>query len=161
MFKKLVIIAAMSGALAACQTTGSTTQQTAQSSQQQSQEAALAIFLAQQQADAQLRQINIGQDSLYALPQPALLRSDVQQLTPLTTDDGRSYLLLQLNEQGRQKLATISNRARGHYMLLTVQGQLVSITQITQPIQDGRLLMGTRSAEQSAAIIQALNTQAQ
>ena len=160
MFKKLVIIAAMSGVLAACQTTGSTTQQAAQSSQQQSQ-AALAIFLAQQQADAQLRQINIGQDSLYALPQPALLRSDVQQLTPLTTDDGRSYLLLQLNEQGRQKLATISNRARGHYMLLTVQGQLVSITQITQPIQDGRLLMGTRSAEQSAAIIQALNTQSQ
>lgn len=98
---------------------------------------------------------------MYALPQPALLRSDVQQLTPLTTDDGRSYLLLQLNEQGRQKLATISNRARGHYMLLTVQGQLVSITQITQPIQDGRLLMGTRSAEQSAVIIQALNTQAQ
>ena len=108
MFKKLVIIAAMSGALAACQTTGSTTQQAAQNPQQQSQ-AALAIFLAQQQADAQLRQINIGQDSLYALPQPALLRSDVQQLTPLTTDDGRSYLLLQLNEQGRQKLATISN----------------------------------------------------
>lgn len=160
MFKKILIVAAMSGLLAACQTTGSTTQQASQNQQQQAQ-SALAIFLAQQQADAKLTPVSIGQDSLYALPQPFLSQGDVQQITPVAADNGRSYLLLQLNEQGRQKLTAITNQARGHFMLLTVQGQLVSLAQITQPIQDGRVLMGTRSAEHSAAIIQALRGHAQ
>ena len=160
MFKKLLLVAAMSGLLAACQTTGTTTQQASPSQQQQNQ-SALAIFLAQQQAEPQLLQINIGQDSLYALPQPFLLQTDIQQVTPVTTDNGRHYLLLQLNERGSQKLAVISNQARGHFMLLTVQGQVVSLSQITQPIQDGRLLMGTRSAEHSTVILKALSGQAQ
>lgn len=159
MFKKLVLIAAMSGFLAACQTTGSTTQQSAQAQQQN--QSALAIFLAQRQADAQLMQVSVGQNNLYALPQPFLLQTDVQQITPVTADNGQNYLLLQLNEQGRKKLAVISNQARGHFMLLMARDQLVSLAQITQPIQDGRVLMRTRSAEHSAEIIRALGGQVQ
>lgn len=149
----------MSALLTACQTTGSTTQQ-AQQSQQQGQ-SALAIFLAQQQADTQLVPVSVGQGSLYALPQPVLLESDVQQISPVTADNGNTYLLLQLNEQGRQKLAVISSQAQGHFMLLNVQGQLASLTQITQPIQDGCILMGTQSPQHAQAIIQALGGQAQ
>ncbi len=161
MFKKILITAAMSGLLAACQTTGSTTQQASQDQQQQAQQSRVAIYLAQQQADAGLARIIIGNDSLYALPNPSLLQTDVQQIAPATADDGRTYLLLQLNEQGSQKLAAITQQALGHYMLLVVQGQLVSFAQITQPIQDGRLLMSTRNAEHSAAIMQALGNPAQ
>lgn len=160
MLKKVVLVAAMSSLLAACQTTGSTTQQ-AQHSQQQQGQSAVAIFLAQQQADAQLVPISVGQGNLYALPQPFLLQSDIQQITPATADNGASYLVLQLNEQGRQKLAVVSTRASGHFMLLNVQGQLASLMQITQPIQDGRVLMSTQSAQHSTAIIQAISGQAQ
>lgn len=160
MFKKIVLVSAMSAVLAACQTTGSTTQQ-AQQNQQQAQQPAMAIFLAQQQADAQLVPISIGQGNLYALPQPFLLQSDVQQITPVTADNGNTYLLLQLNEQGSQKLALISNQAQGHFMVLSAGGQLASLTQITQPIQDGRILMRTQSAQHSQAVIQAISGQAQ
>ena len=160
MFKKVLLVAAVSGSLAACQTTGSTTQQ-AQQSQQQAQQPVLAIFLAQRQAEAELVPINIGPGSLYALPQPFLLQSDVQQVTPVATDDGNTFLLLQLNEQGRQKLAVVTNQALGHFMLLNVQGKFVSLNQITQPIQDGRIFMGTQSAEHAQAIIQALSSKAQ
>lgn len=146
----------MSVVLAACQTTGSTTQQ-AQQNQQQARQPAMAIFLAQQQADAQLVPINIGQGNLYALPQPVLLQSDVQQITPVTADNGNTYLLLQLNEKGRQKLAVISSQAQGHFMLFNVQGQLASLTQITQPMQDGRILVRTQSPQHSQAVIQALS----
>lgn len=160
MLKKIVLVAAMSVLLAACQTTESITQQAQQSQQQQGQ-SAVAVFLAQQQADAQLVPVSVGQGNLYALPQPFLLQSDIQQVAPASADNGNTYLLLQLNEQGRQKLAVISAQAQGHFMLLNVQGQLVSLVQITQPIQDGRILMSTQSAQHSTAIIQAISGQTQ
>ncbi|SUA59677.1 Uncharacterised protein [Oligella urethralis] len=46
-------------------------------------------------------------------------------------------------------------------MLLGVRGQVVSISQIRQPIQDGRLLMPTQSQQHSAGILAALRGQAQ
>lgn len=160
MFKKVLLVAAISGLLAACQTTGSTTQQAQQNQQQQGQ-SALTVHLAQQQPAEGLTQINIGQGSLYALPQAVLAQNDFQDVTTGTTENGQSYLRLDLTEQGRQKLAAISSQAQGNFMLLSVQGQIVSLAQITQPIQNGILLMPTQNEQQSNNILQALNTQAQ
>ncbi|MDK6201985.1 hypothetical protein QP097_00700 [Oligella urethralis] len=160
MYKKIILVAAMSGLLTACQTTTSTSQQASQT-QQQAQQSAITVHLAQQQAAAGLVPVTVGQGSLYALPQAVLAQSDFQGVRPVTADNGNSYLLLELNEQGRQKLATLSSQAQGHFMLLGVRGQVVSISQIRQPIQDGRLLMPTQSQQHSAGILAALRGQAQ
>lgn len=160
MYKKIILVAAMSGLLTACQTTTSTSQQASQT-QQQAQQSAITVHLAQQQAAAGLVPVTVGQGSLYALPQAVLAQSDFQGVRPVTADNGNSYLLLELNEQGRQKLTNFSSQAQGHFMLLSVGGQVVSLQQIGQPIQGGRLLMPTQSQQHSAAIIQAMSGQAQ
>ncbi|CAM5212815.1 hypothetical protein OURE66S_03937 [Oligella ureolytica] len=161
MFKKVVLVAAVSGLLAACQTTTSTTNQAQQAEQQQAQQSAITVHLAQQQAAEDLVSVTIGQGNLYALPQAVLVQSDFQGVRPATADNGNSYLVLDLNEQGRQKLASISTQAQGHFMLLSIRGQIVSLEQIRQPIQDGRLLMPTQSAQHSADILAVLSGQAQ
>ncbi|CAM5212858.1 hypothetical protein OURE66S_03945 [Oligella ureolytica] len=160
MFKKVLLVAVVSGLLAACQTTTSTTNQ-AQQAEQQAQQSAITVHLAQQQAAEGLVPVTIGQGNLYALPQAVLVQSDFQGVRPVAADNGRNYLLLDLNDQGRQKLASFSSQAQGHFMLLSVQGQIVSLAQITQPIQDGRLLMPTQSQQHSADILAVLSGQAQ
>lgn len=160
MFKKVLLVAAVSGLLAACQTTSSTTNQ-AQQAEQQAQQSAITVHLAQQQAAEGLVPVTIGQGNLYALPQAVLVQGDFQGVRPVAADNGRNYLLLDLNDQGRQKLASFSSQAQGHFMLLSVQGQIVSLAQITQPIQDGRLLMPTQSQQHSTDILAVLNGQAQ
>lgn len=174
MLKKMLAISAVSVVLAACQTTtppsdrmnidelerppaatqNPTSQTTGQNTgQSQRAQSIITVHLAQQQPDEQLVPINVGEGNLYALPQPVLIQSDMQQVTPVTAQNGDTFLLFELNNDGQQKLAAVTNQAQGHFLLLSVQGELVSLAQIGQPIQDGRLLMGTQGEAHTAAIL--------
>ncbi|HLR29998.1 MAG TPA: hypothetical protein VK082_05430 [Paenalcaligenes sp.] len=178
MLKKTFIAASLSVLLAACQTTtppnqrmnvddvvppppsqNQGAQQQGQSGQQQAQ-SVITIHLAQEQADDQLVAVDVGDGNLYALPQPVLVQSDMQQVTPVTAENGSTFLLIEMTDEGRQKLAAVSERAQGHYLLLSVQGQLVSLAQIGQPLQDGELLMGTQSQQHTDAILDMMRGQA-
>lgn len=180
MLKKAFIAASVSVLLAACQTTtppnqrmnvddvappppsyNQASQQPGQQGQQQRAQSVITIHLAQAQADDQLVAVNIGEGNLYALPQPVLVQSDMQQVTPVTAENGNTFLLLEMNDAGRQKLAAVSERAQGHFLLLSVQGQLVSLAQIGQPLQDGQLLMGTQSQQHTNAILDMMRGQGQ
>ena len=85
-------------------------------------------------------------------PQPVLTQNDMGRVTPVTVDQG-SYILLEMNEQGIPKLRSITEQAGGHYLLLSVQGQLVSVAQIGETISDGRLLVSTQNPQHTQAII--------
>jgi hypothetical protein len=58
-----------------------------------------------------------------------------------------------MNQNGISKLRSVTAQARGHYLLLSVQGQLVSVARISETISDGRLLIGTQNAQHTQAII--------
>jgi len=79
----------------------------------------------------------------------------------VTAENGNTFLLLEMTDEGRQKLATVSERAQGHFLLLSVQGQLVSLARIGQPLEDGQLLMGTQSQQHTEAILDMMRGQAQ
>src|SRR5699024_6686347 len=136
--------------------------QSAQQGQQAQQQAqsVITIHLAQEQADDQLVAIDVGDGNLYALPQPVLVQSDMQQVTSVTAENGNTFLLLEMTDEGSQKLATVSERAQGHFLLLSVQGQLVSLARIGQPLEDGQLLMGTPSQQHTEAILDMMRGQA-
>lgn len=122
-----------------------------QSSSQAS--AVITIHLAQQQAEPELMPIDVGGNALYALPQPILTQGDIIRVSPVNTPSQGSFLLLEMNEAGANKLKNISSQAQGHYFLLSVQGQLVSMAQIGEPIADGQLLMSTQNTQQTQAIL--------
>ena len=98
-------------------------------------------------------EVKLGEtQSLYALPRPVLTQADIARVQPVNASQG-TFLLLEMNERGIPKLDNITQQARGHFLLLSVQGQLVDVTQIGECIQDGRLLIATQNAEHSQAII--------
>ena len=92
---------------------------------------------------------------MYALPRPVLIHSDIGRVSPVDTPQG-SFVLLEMNERGIPKLHSITQQARGHYLLLSVQGQLVSVARIGETIRDGRLLVPTQSLQHSRAIVRAM-----
>jgi len=121
--------------------------------QQQRQSTVITLHLAQTKKESSLVEVNAGgQAPLYALPQPVLVQTDIARISPVNTDKG-SFLLLEMNVRGIPKLESITQRARGNYLLLSVQGQLVDVAQIGSVIKDGRLLMATQSPQHTQAII--------
>lgn len=177
MLKKTFLVASLSLLLAACQTTTppeqrinvddiatpppSYTQASQQQAQQQRAQSVITVHVAQQQADDRLVTIDIGEGKLYAIPQPVLIQSDMQQVTPVTAQNGDTFIMLEMNDQGRQKLASVTEQAQGHFLLLSVQGELVSMAQIGQTINDGRLMMGTQNQQHTNAILDMMRGQAQ
>ncbi len=125
----------------------------AAASRQQSA-AVITLHLAQARQEPSLVAVNVGGKApLYALPQPVLTQADLKRVTPVTAQDNRSFIMLEMNEQGAPKLRSITEQAKGHYLLLSVQGNLVSLAQVGETISDGRLLVGTQSPAHTQAII--------
>lgn len=119
----------------------------------QQSSAIITLHLAQEKAEAPLVAVDVGGTPLYALAQPVLTQADLQRVTPVTDQGQRSFILLEMNQNGIAKLRNITAQAQGHYLLLSVQGQLVSVAQIRETISDGRLLIGTQNAQHTQAII--------
>ena len=117
------------------------------------------MHLAQEKAEAPLVAVDVGGASLYALPQPVLTQTEIARVSPVTGQDRRTYMMLELTPAGARKLQSVTQQARGHYLLLSVQGQLVNVAKISETIQDGRLLVGTQNAQHTRAILQLMQGQ--
>lgn len=135
----------------------------APSSQEQSTQATqatqniLTIHIAQKQAAPNLLVLDLGENKkLYAVPEPVMTQADMVRAAPAKTQDGKTYLVFNMSEEGSKKLADISTRSIGHYLLLSVKGQLVSITEIDQPATAGNLVMATKNEEHSLEILKML-----
>src|SRR5690625_6629374 len=128
MLIKTFLMASLSLLLAACQTTTppeqrinvddiatpppSYTQASQQQAQQHRAQSVITVHVAQQQADDRLVTIDVGEGKLYAIPQPVLIQSDMQQVTPVTAQNGDTFIMLEMNDQGRQKLASVTEQAQ-------------------------------------------------
>lgn len=125
--------------------------------QRQSQQTVITLHLAQELADPTLITIELGGNkALYALPDPVLTQLDMTQITPITAPDGRTFILFDLTPWGRERLASVSSQARGHYFLLSAKGQLINVAKISEPITDGKLLISTNGVAHTRQIIQLL-----
>lgn len=132
-------------------------QQPAQQRQAQAEQTIITVHLAQRQSESELITVNLGGDNkLYALPQPILTHADMQQITPITAQDSSTYIMFEMNQQGRAKLANVSSRAKGHYLLISAKDQLISVAQIAEPITDGKLLISTSGAQHTQQMLQLL-----
>ena len=129
-------------------------QQPQQPAQRQAQSTpVITLHLAQQKQEAPLVAVDVGASApLYALPQPVLTQGDIARVQPVTASEG-NFLLLEMNARGIPKLDSVTRQARGHFLLLSVQGQLVNVTRIGENIKDGRLLVATQSPQHTQAII--------
>lgn len=143
------------------QATPAVGQQPAQQRQAQAQaqveQTIITVHLAQKKSEPELIAVNLGaNNNLYALPKPILTQTDMKEITPVTAENGSTYIMFSLTPQGSTKLANVSSQARGHYFLVSAKGQLISVAQIADPILDGKLLVSTSDAQHTQKIIQLL-----
>lgn len=117
----------------------------------------ITVHLAQLQAEPDLMTVDLGENKkLYALPRPVLSQADIQQVTPVTDKVGKTFIVFDLTEQGRAKLAQVSAQTVGHFLLVSVQRQLVGVSRIDEPMTAGQLVMATENDQHTQMILQLL-----
>ena len=117
----------------------------------------IAVYLAQQNPNPAFIAVDLGEGkSLYALPKPVLTQADMQSVQSATTEQGQSFMVFELTEQGRKKLAEVSAQAIDHFFLFSAKGQLVGVSRINEPMSAGKLIMATENEEHSQQVLQLL-----
>ena len=138
----------------------STAQRGAESGQQAGQQAEqniLTVHLAQLEAEPELLVLELGEGKrLYALPEPVLNQGDMLGVASVANEEGQTFLLFEMTEEGKAKLANISSQATGHFFLFSAKGQLVGVSQIAEPVTDGNLVMATENQEHTDQVLQLL-----
>lgn len=132
-------------------------QQEQTSAEHQAEQSRITVHLAQLKAGPDLATVDLGEGKkLYALPQPVLSLEDMDGVTPVTSKEGKTFLVFELTEQGAAKLSAISTKAQGHFFLFGAGGQMIGISQINEPMTDGKLVMATENAQHTEKVMQLL-----
>jgi len=140
------------------ETTVTTSSSRVQSSaEQQAEDAMISVHLAQLHSGPELLTVDLGENKkLYALPLPVLNRGDMQGVEAFATKEGKTFIVFDLTEQGRTKLAELTAKAQGHFFLFGAQGQMIGISRITETMTDGKLVMETQDKEHTVQVMQLL-----
>lgn len=129
----------------------------AQQSAEQAEQDAIVVHLAQREADPKLLTLDLGEGKkLYAMPQPVLTQGDMEGVSSVASEDGKTFLVFNMTKQGSAKLAKLSTEATGHFFLFSVKNQLVGISQLDEPVTDGKLVMATENADHTKKILELL-----
>ncbi|MEZ2722374.1 hypothetical protein ACBP46_13225 [Paenalcaligenes hominis] len=172
---KIVGLGVMAGAIAGCQTTTSqspalverdvvppSTLQAAYTApavnqaQTKTSQAVITFHLAQEKAEAELMPIQMGSTQLYAIPQPVFIQTHLTKVAPFTTSDQRSFLVFDLEPRALATWQRLKQEAQGHYLLLSVNGQLVAVSQIANTPPENQLVVAMRSGQQTQQILKML-----
>jgi len=147
-----------SNAKKSAETSVATSSERAQTSaEQQAENAMISVHLAQLQNGPELLTVDLGEDKkLYALPLPVFNRADMQGVEAFATKEGKTFIVFDMTEQGRTKLAELTAKAKGHFLLFGAQGQMIGISQITEPMMDGKLVMETQDKKHTEQVMQLL-----
>lgn len=125
--------------------------------EQHAEDTMITVHLAQLKAGPELLVVDLGEDKkLYALPHPVLNRADMEGVTAVTSQEGETFLVFDMTEQGSKKLAEITGKAQGHFFLFGAAGQMIGISGISEPMTDGKLVMATQDQKHTEQVMQLL-----
>lgn len=120
--------------------------------------------LAQPEADAGLQPLKLGDRQLWMLPQPVLTRVDLQSVAPVRNREGASYVRFGFTPAAAPRLAALTQRYPGKFLLLSIDGKLAAAPIIGGAMNDGVLYIPVvderQAARVSAAVAGALQQRA-
>lgn len=118
----------------------------------QQQGAAVFFLLAQPEKAPGLNELKLKDGSLWYLPQAALNRNDLTRVTPLQEKDGKGVVRFDFNPAGAKKLADVSQKFQGKYLVLVVGHDVVAVPRIAGAMNQGAMFVVVPTAAQAQAI---------
>jgi preprotein translocase subunit SecD len=112
--------------------------------------------LAQPESAAGLQPLKVGDRQLWVLPQPVLTRADLQTVAPVKSREGISYVRFQFTQAAAPRLAQVTQRFPGKFLLLSIDGQLASAPTIGGAMNEGVLFMPVLTEQQAAQVVAAV-----
>lgn len=153
--------------LAACQTTPGTgtaqapgttspateTPEPETSIQAQQQGAPVAVFLADTTLQTGWTPVNIQSGTLYVNPQPIITRDDLAGIQAGANKDGEGLLALELNDEGKSKVAEATTQNPNKRLALVVGRTMLAAPGYNTPVTTGHLVfaVGTEANATAAA----------
>ncbi|MHA3905062.1 SecDF P1 head subdomain-containing protein [Castellaniella sp. WN] len=157
---RVLVVSLCAVLLAACQQmpskgrTSATAQTTAAqpAAASQPRSAGVEFRLAQSQPANGLRPLQVGNQTLHYLPSPVMTGSDLVRAVPMKSKQGQPFVRFEFSPQGAQRLAGLTQRNVGRWLLITVNGNLVAAPRIGGPMTGGVMNMST-DTERNAVLI--------
>lgn len=167
MFRKLrcaPALAVLSIVLAGCQSTaplappppGAPAAAAAPARASAAQPVPVGFRLALDQTAPGLSALDIGQRTLWVLPQPVLQRNDLAGVAPVQDEAGRAYVRFNFTPAGAQRLAQLSQVNRGASLVISVGDTVVAAPRIGDPITQGVLNLPVADTRTAQTIVQAI-----
>ncbi|WP_198958952.1 SecDF P1 head subdomain-containing protein [Candidimonas nitroreducens] len=113
--------------------------------------------LAQAQPANNLMPLPIGKRLFYYFPVPVLTGADLDWAVPRKTGQGQPFVHIKFNQKGAQRLAELTQRNKGRWLLITVNGNLEAGPRIGDPIDNGIIDMATNTDSEAARFAGELN----
>lgn len=158
--------------LAACQTAPTKTESQAQApapaqaqteppaeaprAQAQEQGAPVAVFLADTATQTGWTPVNIPSGTLYVNPQPLITRGDLSGVQAGTNKSGDGLLALELNEEGKRKVADMTTKNPNKRLALVVGRTMLAAPGYTTPVTTGYLIFAVGSEANATAAARAI-----
>lgn len=108
--------------------------------------------LAQSDAAAGLQSLKLGERQLWVLQQPVLTRGDLLSVAPAKSRAGASYVRFQFTPAATPRLAAITQRYPGRFLLLSIDGELAAAPTIGGPMTAGVLFVPVIDDQQAARL---------
>lgn len=118
------------------------------------QQVSVDFRLAQTQQDKGLSQLKFKDGtSVWYLPQPVLSRADLANAEPRRTKQGQAFVRFTFTQPGAKKLASLTQRYPGKFLILTLGNSLQAVYQIRQPSTNGILDIGVDTDQHAVDMV--------
>lgn len=117
-----------------------------------SRPAQVVFRLAQAKQASNLSELKLKNGSLWYAKQPVFTRTDLTSVEPRRTQKGQAFVRFIFSQAGAKKLAFITEKFKGAFLVLTLNNSLASVTQIKGQDNKGVLDIPFRSDRQAVAV---------
>ncbi|HWK70060.1 SecDF P1 head subdomain-containing protein [Pollutimonas sp. M17] len=124
--------------------------------QAQQQGAPVAVYLADTTLQAGWTPVNIQSSTLYVNPAPVITRADLTGVQAGASKEGEGLLALELNEEGKRKVADTTTKNPNRRLALVVGRTMLAAPGYTTPVNSPHLIFAVGTEENATAAARAI-----
>ncbi len=123
---------------------------------QQAQGARVAVFIADTATQTGWTPVNIQSGTLYVNPKPVITRGDLSGIQAGSNKAGEGLLALQLNDEGKSKIADATSKNPNKRLALVVGSTMLAAPTYTTQVNSNQLVFAVGTEQNATAAARAI-----